>query len=348
MASAGIPYFPLECQLNEKFQLLEAEFGLKGFAVVVKLYQRIYGSHGYYCEWTTDVELLFSMQIGEGRNSVSEIVGRALERDIFSKPLYDKYQILTSAGIQRRYFEAVSRRKKMEVEEAYLLVPYDVLPGNVDISSKNADISSKNVDIFIQRKEEESKEKKRRGEKRTHAHTLGSFQNVFLSDDEYKKFSEAYENAEDIIESLSNYKKRKSITDNSADYAWLESFAKTDGRRRTTKKKNAYFRCLNEAKAGCPPSKDDDLTAEQFEELSKIAIAALAIDGGPYNGWRIGRDPSGDEKLQAVKGKECITGTAEQIYEEIKKRVLKETATGGENDEKRKNTQGLVHKQGSI
>ena len=112
MASAGIPYFPLECQLNEKFQLLEAEFGLKGFAVVVKLYQRIYGSHGYYCEWTTDVELLFSMQISEGRNSVSEIVGRALERDIFSKPLYDKYQILTSAGIQRRYFEAVSRRKK--------------------------------------------------------------------------------------------------------------------------------------------------------------------------------------------------------------------------------------------
>ena len=66
MASAGIPYFPLECQLNEKFQLLEAEFGLKGFAVVVKLYQRIYGSHGYYCEWTTDVELLFSMQIGVG------------------------------------------------------------------------------------------------------------------------------------------------------------------------------------------------------------------------------------------------------------------------------------------
>ncbi len=237
MASAGIPYFPLECQLNEKFQLLEAEFGLKGFAVVVKLYQRIYGSHGYYCEWTTDVELLFSMQIGEGRNSVSEIVGRALERDIFSKPLYDKYQILTSVGIQRRYFEAVSRRKKVEVEEAYLLVPYDVLPGNVDISSKNADISSKNADIFEQRKEEESKEKKRRGEKRTHARTLGSFQNVFLSGEEYKKFSEAYENAEDIIESLSNYKKRKSIADNSADYAWLESFAKTDGQRRPAKER---------------------------------------------------------------------------------------------------------------
>lgn len=347
MASAGIPYFPLECQLNEKFQLLEAEFGLKGFAVVVKLYQRIYGSHGYYCEWTTDVELLFSMQISEGRNSVSEIVGRALERDIFSKPLYDKYQILTSAGIQRRYFEAVSRRKKGEVEEAYLLVPYDVLPGNVDISSKNADISSKNADIFGQRKEEESKEKKRRVEKRTHTRTLGSFQNVFLSDDEYKKFSEAYENAEDIIESLSNYKKRKGITDNSADYAWLESFAKTDGRRRSVKNNNAYHRCLNEAKAGFPPSKDDNLTASQFEELSMIAITALASETGPYKGWRISRTPADSEKLQAVKDTECITGIAKQLYDEIEKRNAKEKITGGEN-EKSKNPQRMAYKPRSV
>lgn len=166
MASAGIPYFPLECQLNEKIQLLEAEYGLKGFAVVVKLYQRIYGSHGYYCEWTKDVELLFSVQLGEGRNFVSEIVQRAIERDIFSKPLYDKYHILTSEGIQRRYFEAVSRRKKVEVEEAYLLVPATKVPVNVDILGKNVDISSKNANIFKQRKEEERKEKKSKEEKR--------------------------------------------------------------------------------------------------------------------------------------------------------------------------------------
>ena len=280
MASAGIPYFPLECQLNEKIQLLEAEYGLKGFAVVVKLYQRIYGSHGYYCEWTTDVELLFSMQLGEGRNFVSEIVQRAIERDIFSKPLYDKYQILTSEGIQRRYFEAVSRRKKVEVEEAYLLVPAIKVPANVDILCKNVDISSKNANIFEQRKEEERKEKERRGEERKETRARGSFQNIFLTDGEYQKFSSAYENADEIIENLSNYKKRKRMLDNTADYAWLEKFAKDDGKRRPAKK-DRYAQYLTEAKIGCPPPDDakDEIGIERYEELKRIAYDVFKAGG---------------------------------------------------------------------
>lgn len=280
MASAGIPYFPLECQLNEKIQLLEAEYGLKGFAVVVKLYQRIYGSHGYYCEWTTDVELLFSMQLGEGRNFVSEIVQRAIERDIFSKPLYDKYQILTSEGIQRRYFEAVSRRKKVEVEEAYLLVPATKVPANVDILGKNVDISSKNANIFEQRKEEERKEKERRGEERKETRARGSFQNIFLTDGEYQKFSSAYENADEIIENLSNYKKRKRMLDNTADYAWLEKFAKDDGKRRPVKK-DRYAQYLAEAKIGCPPPDDakDEIGIERYEELKRIAYDVFKAGG---------------------------------------------------------------------
>lgn len=280
MASAGIPYFPLECQLNEKIQLLEAEYGLKGFAVVVKLYQRIYGSHGYYCEWTTDVELLFSMQLGEGRNFVSEIVQRAIERDIFSKPLYDKYQILTSEGIQRRYFEAVSRRKKVEVEEAYLLVPATKVPANVDILGKNVDISSKNANIFEQRKEEERKEKERRGEERKETRARGSFQNIFLTDGEYQKFSSAYENADEIIENLSNYKKRKRMLDNTADYAWLEKFAKDDGKRIPVKK-DRYAQYLAEAKIGCPPPDDakDEIGIERYEELKRIAYDVFKAGG---------------------------------------------------------------------
>ena len=46
MAKEGIDFFPLNCQLDEKIELIEAQYGLKGFAVVVKLFQRIYGEHG--------------------------------------------------------------------------------------------------------------------------------------------------------------------------------------------------------------------------------------------------------------------------------------------------------------
>ena len=33
----GVDYFPFDVSLDEKFELIEAEFGLTGFAVIVKL-----------------------------------------------------------------------------------------------------------------------------------------------------------------------------------------------------------------------------------------------------------------------------------------------------------------------
>ena len=73
MAKSGVDYFPLDDTLNDNFKLIEAEFGLTGFGVVVKLYQKIYGGRGYYTEWTNEVALLFAREIGLGGNAVSEI-----------------------------------------------------------------------------------------------------------------------------------------------------------------------------------------------------------------------------------------------------------------------------------
>lgn len=156
---SGIDYFPLDVSLDEKWELIEAEFGLNGFAVVVKLFQRIYGQHGYYCEWTDEVALLFSKQCGLGGNAVSEIVRASVRRGIFDKDLFEKYQILTSSGIQKRYFDAVSRRKQVEVINEYLLVdPYHFLKSDC-IKRKNVNISPENDNISKQSKVKESKVK---------------------------------------------------------------------------------------------------------------------------------------------------------------------------------------------
>lgn len=162
---SGIDYFPLDVTLDEKFELIEAEFGLTGFGVVVKLMQKIYGGQGYYVEWTKEVALLFAKRIGVGGNAVSEIVSASIERGIFDKTLYDKYQILTSKGIQKRYFEAVSRRKSVEVERAYLLVDATLFSKNVVVSDKNVNIFEKNADISQQSRVEESRVKESRVEK---------------------------------------------------------------------------------------------------------------------------------------------------------------------------------------
>lgn len=150
MRGAGIPYFPLDAHLDEKWELIEAEFGLKGFAVVVKLLQRIYGQNGYYCEWTNEVALLFGKQCGLGDNVVSEIVASSIKRGLFDKTLFDNYGILTSKGIQKRYFDAVSRRISVEVKKEYLLINVDHLPKNVRISSENVNISFENDSISEQ------------------------------------------------------------------------------------------------------------------------------------------------------------------------------------------------------
>lgn len=160
---SGIDYFPLDVALDEKFELIEAEFGLTGFGVVVKLLQKIYGGQGYYVEWTNEVALLFAKRVGLGGSVVSEIVEASVKRGIFDKTLYDKYHILTSKGIQKRYFEAVGRRKSVEVEGAYLLVNAADFSKNASIAVKNVDIFPKNADISQQSKVEESRVEKSRG-----------------------------------------------------------------------------------------------------------------------------------------------------------------------------------------
>lgn len=153
----GIEYFPLDVCLDDKFELLEAEFGLTGFGVVVKILSKIYGGQGYYVEWTNEVALLFAKKVGLGGNVVSEIVSASIKRGIFDARLFEEYGILTSSGIQKRYFEAVSRRKNVDVRKEYLLGSYAQKYKNVDIFGENACNSSKNVDISKQSKVEESK-----------------------------------------------------------------------------------------------------------------------------------------------------------------------------------------------
>ena len=164
MAKSGIDYFPLDVTLNAKFELIEAEFGLTGFGVVVHLLQEIYGKAGYYIEWTEEVALLFARKVGLGGSVVSEIIEASIRRGMFDKEKYDKYHVLTSKGIQERYFEAVSRRKTLEVDYNILLVDVAQILPNVYISAKNVNIFSKNADIERQSKVEKSRVEKSREE----------------------------------------------------------------------------------------------------------------------------------------------------------------------------------------
>lgn len=134
----GLDYFELDCHMEEKVKLIQAEFGLKGFAVVVKLYQKIYGGFGYYCEWSEDSLLLFTSEnglSGDSKNFIQQIVSACIRRNIFSEQLFNKFGILTSSGVQKRYMNAVSKREKVELIKEYLLISVDKNKKNVVINS---------------------------------------------------------------------------------------------------------------------------------------------------------------------------------------------------------------------
>lgn len=185
MAKVKLDWFKLDCQMDDKMELVEAEFGVTGFAVVVKLFMKIYGGEGYYCEWNNDVALVFAKKNNVGANAVSEIVSASIRRGIFNEELYKKYGILTSRGIQSRYFDCAGRRKGKNIKPEYLLVSCAQKSQNADISSENVDISAENANIFSQnRKEENRKEEIREEEKRK---AYGKHNRIYLTDSEFSQ-----------------------------------------------------------------------------------------------------------------------------------------------------------------
>ena len=157
----GLEYFSLDTVLDTKIDLIEAEFGIKGFAVIVKLWLRIYGEFGYYCEWNDEIALLFSQKIGVGSNTVSEIVSASIRRGIFDKDLYEKYSVLTSNGIQKRYLKGAKRRVQVEIKENYLLLSAPEIKEIIGKSKVSVNIIAKNVNGNEQSKVKESKVKYR-------------------------------------------------------------------------------------------------------------------------------------------------------------------------------------------
>lgn len=155
----GLKTFPLPIDLSDEVKLVEAEFGVNGFAVYIKLMQAIY-SRGYYMKWDIDTELLFIRDYclsAVGRNLVSEIVACCVRRGVFDIQLYQKYSILTSKRIQETFLVAMQRSKEIVFEKNYALpIVYEFI-GNANKNGKNVNIFLKNVDILQQKKEKEKK-----------------------------------------------------------------------------------------------------------------------------------------------------------------------------------------------
>lgn len=175
MTYTGILYFPLKVNLPENIamELVEARFGLKGVAVVIKLLCKIYKENGYYLTWNGEQRALFSVKAGRdvSEEEMQGIVDILVEKGFFDRELYEKQGVLTSAEIQEAWLDATKRRKGRVLSSLpYLLEdfrtklkererkdsPKEPATETTD-DTPDVDISGENADIFRQSRVEQSR-----------------------------------------------------------------------------------------------------------------------------------------------------------------------------------------------
>lgn len=149
----GLDYFPFDTDFfeNPKIVCLDGKFGPKGVLTAIKLLTAVYRK-GYFLEWTETAQLSFlhaNSYVTEGL--LAQIIKFLLEREFFCRSLFESDNVITSVGIQQRYFEAAKFRKMNPRELPHLLIelprnyappePERVSQGLTAISQKKTAVS---------------------------------------------------------------------------------------------------------------------------------------------------------------------------------------------------------------
>ena len=139
-------------------KLIEAQ-GWKGFGVYFYLCQTAYKLNGYYLEWNYDdcASTARKMGGGVGSDTVLQTVKLCLLVGLFDKGLFDRWGVLTSKGIQRRFWAVARERSVVPLYREYWLLAPDeaygldkcavfqnLAPENADLTPPKADLAPGN------------------------------------------------------------------------------------------------------------------------------------------------------------------------------------------------------------
>lgn len=104
-------------------KLLDAQ-GWTGFGIYFYLCQMAYKFDGYFYRWAYDDSASTARRMGGGIRSgtVDETVRCCLQIGLFDRGLFDRWGILTSRGIQRRFYAAIQERRRKTVISNYWLL----------------------------------------------------------------------------------------------------------------------------------------------------------------------------------------------------------------------------------
>ena len=143
IAYDGINYFPIGVNFMEEnaMEVIEAKYGIKGPAIVLKLLCRIY-KEGYFIRWDEEQCLIFANKAGREvqAGEVQGIIEILFIKGILDRSSYQENGILTSESIQKVWLEATKRRKRELSELPYLMVRPEKESGKPNNASTQQEI----------------------------------------------------------------------------------------------------------------------------------------------------------------------------------------------------------------
>ena len=188
----GLDYFPLDVGFLQdmKVRRIIKSCGASAISVLIWLLGSCYRDEGYYIWWTEDLPFIVADEIGVTEGCVQEVVKRALQVGFFDAGMKEKYGILTSAGIQKRFLEVTSRRKAAFLRRDFALISINVDNNSINVCNNSINVYSNEQSKVKKRKGKESKEKESK-EKEEEKNVLSSqderIQSYLSSNPELKK-----------------------------------------------------------------------------------------------------------------------------------------------------------------
>ncbi len=228
----GLDYFPKDTGSfsDRKIRRLLNEFGTKGYAIYDCILCEIYSGKGYYVKRDNEFDFDIADILGDGitENLVKEVVEGCFRSGLFYKELFDKYSVLTSSGIQKRYVLAKKNGVIMETMRV------------------NSDETPIDSETSTQSKVNESKAKQSKGEQGAQTFKIKIRENVFLKEEECLALIRQYtqEDIDWMYDKLSA-NKIKTGTEYKSDYGAILSWVVDALKEKIQKEKNSAKKSNN-------------------------------------------------------------------------------------------------------
>lgn len=140
----GLDYFQKNVDFYQdiKIRKLIRHKGIQAVSVYDILLCQIYRV-GYYISWDDDLPFIVSEISDLKEDDILDIINYALSIGLFDQTMYDKHQVLTSHGIQERFFDFCTvAKRKVSASLPYLLVD---LSGKIVSPEKQSVITEETI-----------------------------------------------------------------------------------------------------------------------------------------------------------------------------------------------------------